>query len=92
MYQHFKHVFSEHSKFSSEHVEQFISQSFKTNANYTETEQQYDTSLLDAPITRDEVQKTIYEIKSERNKTKCSAVHKYVKGDFFYNFYMEIAI
>ena len=66
-YQHFKHVFSDDSNFSSEHVEQFMNQNFNTNANHTETEQQYDTSLLDSPITRDEVQNAISKLK--RNKS-----------------------
>ena len=66
-YQHNKHVFADDSIFSSEHVEQFINQNFNTKVNYTETEQQYDTSLLDAPITRDEVQTAISKLK--RNKS-----------------------
>ena len=38
-------------------------QNFNANVNYTETEQQYDTSLLDASITRGEVQKAISKLK-----------------------------
>ena len=31
-------------------------------------------------------------LKPEQNKTKCGVVHKKVKGDYFYNFNLEIVL
>ena len=55
------------SSFSSEFVEQFINQNLHSNVGNNGNEQHYDTSLLDAHITSDEVRKAISKLK--RNKS-----------------------
>ena len=62
-----KNIFSNEEIFSSEHVEQFIDQTFHANENFNETEQHYDTLLLDAQISCDEVRKAILKLKRKKS-------------------------
>ena len=51
-FDHFKHLFSDGNSFTADHVEQFINQKFNENSTSTDTDQPYDTSLLDAQAMR----------------------------------------
>ena len=66
-FDHFKHLFSDGNSFTADHVEQFINQKFNENSTSTDTDQPYDTSLLDAQITSHEVKNAIFKLK--RNKS-----------------------
>ena len=60
-FDHFKYLFSDGNSFTADHVEQFIDQKFNENSTSTDTYMPYDTSLLDAQITSDEVKKCNFQ-------------------------------